>query len=507
MIMKLVKYITIFSLLVTLTNCTNLEEEPVGVLAPEAVFATPDDVETVLYSAYGLLSGEGIYGRKYTIGLILRSDMAQLIGSSASRRVEFDDFGITSENGLISEFWPRFYRVISIANAALDGVKRIDIEPERALRLEAEARFLRAFSYYHLVQGFGDIPYVGEFITDPESVATIELTLAATVYENIIADLEFAKENLPSNWDVERRSRATNVAAAAYLASVYLTQGNFAQAKSEAEAIIANKTAYGVDLAPNYADLFDATDPGAQDNLAESIFYIDYKSGVFVGDQVNIDYIYTHMQPTDVGGGFGNVFTNNAVVASFDPNDARTDVNVADTLYVQGATAFVRPTPGVTYDTTLVRTGSGQTTAPVIVKYWLRNGGANDQGWDSDMNMHLMRYAEVLLIAAEANVELGNLAPAAQQINELRVRTGLGELAASGVNVGDQAAMRAAVREERRVELAFEFKRWYDVKRWQNIETVYGPTGTEPKTPVPGPQNYLFPRPQRDIDINPNLGN
>lgn len=504
--MNICKYITAFALLLTLSQCTDLEEEPVGLLAPEAVFNTPQDVETVLISGYGILSSEAAYGRKYTIGLVLRSDMAQLIGSSAARRVEFDDFAISSTNGLVESFWPQFYRVISVANAALQGVDRIDATPEQADQLRAEARFLRAFSYYHLVRGFGDLPYIDRFVTDPESVASVELTPAQQIYEGVIADLEFAKEHLPNAWDQAGRSRATNVAAAAYLASVHLTRGNYELARAEAEAIIAQKGDYGVDLAPTYADLFDAT---VQDNLTEPIFYIDYKSGVirFDSDQENVDFIYTHMQPTDVGGGFGNVFTNNAVVASFDPNDARTDVNVADTLYVQGATADVRPVPGVSYDTTLVRTGSGQTTAPVIVKYWLRNGASNDQGWDSDMNMHLMRYAEVLLIAAEANVELGNLAAAAAQINELRERTGLGDLATAGVAVGDQAAMRAAVREERRVELAFEFKRWYDIKRWQIIDEAYGPGGTEPKTPVPGPESYLFPRPQRDVDINPNLGN
>jgi len=490
------------------TQCTDLQEEPIGLLAPGTVYKTASDVQSVLFSGYGLLSSERCYGRKYTIGLILRSDMAQLIGSSAARRVEFDNFNINPDNALIQTFWPKFYEVISVANSALDGLTKIEATQEEIIRLEAEARFLRAFSYYHLVRGFGDLPYIDRFITDPDATASLELTPAAEIYEAIKEDFQFAKENLPPNWDVQRRSRATNVAAAAYLASVHLTLEEFELAKVEAESIISQKATYETDLSPSYAQLFDATDPAVQDNLPEALFFIDYKSGVtrFDLDQSNVDFIFTHMQPVEVGGGFGNVFTNNAVVASFDPNDARTNANVADTLYVSGVNTFLSQDADLSRDT-LIRTGSAQSSAPVILKYWFRNGNSNDQGWNSDMNIHLMRYAEVLLIAAEAAVETGDLSTAETYLNELRVRTNLGTLADAGINVGDQQQMRATVREERRVELAFEFKRWYDVKRWQNIGEVYGPSGTEPKDNVPGPSNYLFPRPENDIIINPNLQN
>lgn len=507
--MKFSKYIAL-SFCLALCQCTDLEEEPVGIFAPEAVYNNPDDVETVLFSAYGLLSTERVFGRKYTVGLLLRSDMAQLLGSTISRRIEFDDFlAISPNNGLIEDYWSRFYRVISVANSAIEGVAQIEAPQARKDELLAEAYFLRAFTYYHLVRNFGELPYLDRFVTDPEAVASVELTSEADIYDNIIDDLLFAKEHLPNDWEGAGRSRATNVAASAYLASVYLTLERYQDAQQEAEEIIANQDSYGVSLAPTYAELFNADDPVAQDNLDESIFYVDFKSGVFRfdSDQENVDFIYTLMQPLEIGGAFAAVFTNNAVVESFDPADPRTDVNVADTLYVKDdLTTFVNPVPGETYDTTLIRTGTGQSSAPVIVKYWLRNGASNDQGWASDQNMHLMRYAEVLLIAAEANVELGNLDQAAAQINQIRNRVGIPDLAAAGVNTADQAALRAALREERRVELAFEFKRWYDIKRWQIIEQAYGPEGTEPKDPVPGPEEYTFPRPQRDIDINPNLG-
>src|SRR5690606_28662376 len=114
-----------------------------------------------------------------------------------AERQQVNDFNMDADNGMVRVFWPTVYQTISAANAAISGAETLGLPESEINPLIAEARFIRAFCYYHLVRTFGDIPYIDFFINDPATVRDISKTPASEVYSGIIADFEFAKEWLP----------------------------------------------------------------------------------------------------------------------------------------------------------------------------------------------------------------------------------------------------------------------------------------------------------------------
>lgn len=173
---------------------------------------------------------------------------------------------------MVGSFWPYWYQVISAANAGISGTESLELEEEVRNRLVAEARFVRAFSYFHLVRVFGDIPYIDYFINDPEAVKDISKTSAADVYQGFLADLEYAKQWLPDN-QPNIRSRPTKGTAASYLASTHPTLGDYPKVYEEAKWVIDNKERFGYALEADYQNLFRAE---MADNLQEHIFAQDF---------------------------------------------------------------------------------------------------------------------------------------------------------------------------------------------------------------------------------------
>ena len=199
--MKTYKYL--FLLIgVSIMGCSDLEEEAVGVLAPEGFFQTTRDIQTAVNSTYGHMTHEDFWGRKMSLTIMLRSDMVDIGDpTTSSRRIEHNDFNVPDDNGMISGYWNRLYQIIAAANNAIDRAQSVDVADEIKNPITAEAYFARAFIYFHLVRQFGDIPYLDELVedvADVEAASTISKTSAADVYTNIIADLEFAKTWLPN---------------------------------------------------------------------------------------------------------------------------------------------------------------------------------------------------------------------------------------------------------------------------------------------------------------------
>lgn len=192
--------LSVFALL--LGSCTDLEENPVGILAPEGFFRTERDVQTVIYGAYGKIAADDYWGRELAAAILLRSDMVD-IGNrgTVAARIQINDFNCDGFNAMITRFWPASYAIVGAANTAIEGAGFLEDSPGKNA-LIAEARFIRAFAYFNLVRLFGAIPYIDVAIKDPESVKTISKTQQSEVYNNIIADLEFAKENLPDRKSV-----------------------------------------------------------------------------------------------------------------------------------------------------------------------------------------------------------------------------------------------------------------------------------------------------------------
>ena len=197
-------------------------------LSPDGFYKSKRDVESAIFGAYSSLASEPLFGRQFLSAIMLRSDMVDIgnRGTSAER-IQVNDFTMEASNGMVARFWPIWFQVISAANSAEAGAKSLGLPEAEINPLIAEAKFVRAFSYYHLVRNFGNLPYIDSFVSDPESVKTIGKTSEDEIYKKLIVDLEYAKQWLPDKQASDVRSRPSKGAAAAYLASIYLTQGNY----------------------------------------------------------------------------------------------------------------------------------------------------------------------------------------------------------------------------------------------------------------------------------------
>jgi starch-binding outer membrane protein, SusD/RagB family len=481
----------------SLSACADLEEKPIGLLAPEALFKTSRDVEIAIFGAYGWIASERLYGRQFVSALMLRSDMVDIgdRGTPAERQ-QVNDFNMDANNGMVRAFWPYWYQTISAANAAISGAESLELPSDEINHLIAEARFIRAFSYYHLVRVFGEVPYIDYFIKDPQAVADISKTSVAEIYEGIIGDLQFAKEWLPDVQPGNVRSRPTKGTAASYLSSVYLTLGNFQNSYTEAKWVIDNRARFGYVLEPDFQELFVALN-GDND---EHIFTIDFLGQQNGGGGANDDL----MPPmTGVRGadhqGWSVLVPSMQVFNTWDDRDYRKKVSFDETIAVKGVIV-----PYTQFD---------NTQRPHIAKYSRFPGNASGDGRYSDHNYSAFRYAEVLLIAAEASAEVSGVnAEAAGYVNEVRARArnwaGVPATFPEDVPTGlSKEQFINLVLEERRLELAFEYKRWYDIKRRGLGEMAFkGPEALEPRPNFDVSRDYLMPLPSTELDVNPNLG-
>lgn len=490
---KFISFSIVFAVL-GIFSCTDLDEDPLSQLSPDGFITTPKDVETIIFGAYGRMANNNYWGRRLSTTIMLRSDMID-IGNlgTPSRRVQVNDFTMDPANGMIDRFWPVSFELVSAANTAIAGAESL-AGIDEALRNEliGEARFVRAFAYFMLIRCFGDVPYIGEAVADPLSLVELPKTPASEIYANIIADLEFGKANLPMTQNA--RSRASRGSAVAMLADVHLTLENWTEAYNNAKWVIDNAAALDYGLEPDYQDLFDAT---KQDATKEHIFAIDFKGLVRDTDGDDLYGPMTGIRGADMEG-WGVMVPSLEVYESFDVDDYRTSVAFFADALVDGVLTNFIDFP--------------MEQRPHIAKFRRFPGEAQSSGRQSDNNYAMYRYAEVLLIAAEAGNEVtGPSGELEGYVNLIRERArnadGSGPNAApADVAPGlSQAEFRDMVLEERRIELSFESKRWFDIQRRRlGNEVFFGPNSLEPQANF-NDNFYLFPIPQVVLDVSPSL--
>ncbi|MFK5972101.1 MAG: RagB/SusD family nutrient uptake outer membrane protein [Flavobacteriaceae bacterium] len=484
-------------------SCTNLDEDPISVLSPEGFFSNANDVEAVISGAYSKLTGERAWSGELVQGLMVMSDMAAPgFPGVVPANIEIDGFTNLGPNNLFSfRTWNRCYEVITPANTAIQAARQIEASESIKLTLEAEARAIRAFAYFALVRSFGDAPYFEDPITDPKVAADIKKTPEAEIYAKIIEDLDFAlvEGRLPDSYG-GARNRITRGAAATILADVHLTRENWQAAYDNAKWVIDNRGTFNYGLEADYQDLYDVS---KQDNTIEHIFNLDLVAEVrFRGTNSDNLSPLTGVRgaPGDTGG-WSVVVPSMAVYDDWDDNDYRKSV-AFDTFYIdQNENKIDFP------DFPLSK-------RPHIAKYNRLIGFAQSgRGRNSNYNYPLYRYAEVLLLAAEALNELvGPNNETRGYVNEIRARARNGAIGGVPVTFPEdvplglsQDEFRDLVLEERRLELSFEFKRWYDIKRKRLGNTVFGSNSMEPHSGFNESIHYLLPIPQREIDVNPNI--
>lgn len=494
--MKNIKILTLIFLALGIFACTDLAEDPVGVLAPDGFFKTENDVEAALYGAYGHMASESYWGRKLSVTIMLRSDMVD-IGNpgTPARRIEMNTFSDDAFSGMVSSFWPRAYECISAANTAIYGAEIIDgVSEEERNALIADGKFARSSVYFNLVRLFGDIPYITEAVSDPEALKEISKTSAADIYAGIIEDLEYGKQYLPMTQ--ASRSRPSAGAAATMLADVYLTLGNYTEAYANAKWVIDHAAELDYALEPDYQVLFDGAQ---QDGQKEHIFVLDFLGLQSGGSSEGDDLLgpLTGIRNADMLG-WGVAVPSMAVYNSFDDRDYRKTVSF-DAEALHGG--VMKPYTEYAFE-----------KRPHIAKYTRFPGNASAEKRYTDFNYAFYRYADVLLMAAEAGNELtGPNAELEGYVNQIRERArnaaGTMNSYPEDVQTGlSKDAFRNMVLEERRIELCFEMKRWWDIKRRNLGDEVFkGANSLEPQSNFNTSKSYLMALPQDELDRNPNL--
>jgi hypothetical protein len=460
----------------TLPSCEKfLSVDPPYAQDAENFFQTPEDYERALVGAYDLLQSSFI---SLWIGEIA-SDNAIAGGESVNDSKGLHDIDNMTHGGVNAELRSVFrwnYTGITRANYILEHKDNIDF-PGKA-HILAEAKFLRAYYYFELVKFFGDVPLIVDKRIGIEEARNIPRSPKAEVYAQIEADLLDAAAVL--NATAAQKGRATKGAAKALLGKVYLYQNKFTEAQAILEEIIASGQ---YSLYQDYSQLFSV----AAEGNPETIFDIEY-TGLEGGSYgclvclegnaaVGFQGIRQYTGPVYGDGNSYNLPTPE-LYAVFSPIDPRRAATVLD------IEAFIAAQPNPASISYAI--GAGGHTGYYNNKYIKRQGeiGLPDNDLTSPVNYRVLRYADVLLMAAEANYQIGNASRATQLVNMIRQRAGI---PGASVNSIEKVYL------ERRLELSGEGHRFFDLIR----------TGQAAQY-IPGfvvGKHELFPIPQVEIDL------
>lgn len=392
----------------------------------------------------------------------------------------YDNFSFTTSADGLDRWWATLYEGIKRANVVIEKVPAIEMDNDLKNRYVAEARFLRGLFYFDLVRAWGEVPKV------TSSAPPLKLEKAGTdeIYELILSDFIFAKDILPlkSQYNKEDMGRATKGAAEAYLAKAYLFQNDFINAEKYALNVISSME-YG--LESNFSDANGL----AGENGMESIFEVGALS--LQGDPGN-QYANTQGVRGNPNRGWGFNRPSIDLRDSFEPGDPRMDQTIiflGDTL--DGIEILG---DGTTPDEIRNESDEIIEIESYNQKVWIP-GTTTVTQWGH--NRRLMRYADVLLIAAEALNENEKPDQALIYLELVRDRARAGnDSVLPEITETDKSALRDIIIEERRHELALEQHRFWDLVRTGKAETVLGPLGY-----VSGRHQY-FPIPQSEIDIS-----
>ena len=471
---NLLYFLSFFSLGLGLTSCDSfLDKEPLSQIIDEsadtASVYTAADAETGIAAVYsGMKTSQSeLFFLDHYVNGDAQSDNSYA-GADNPDNFQIDDYKISSTNRNISRDWKYFYGLIGTCNGVIERTpKAVGLDAGRRDEIIGEASFMRGFLYFGMVQLWGGVPIVtkpvpeitSDNFAEVYSILYPDSKTQDEVYTQIINDLTTAVNQAPTAYG-PTKMRGTKAAAHAILAKVYATRQpvDWNKVSEHADAVIAS----GFSLLPSYEQLWD----GMHENSAESIFELDciggatgsnWGSSMFVGKDWKKFNTPTH-DLVDLFDAEQDMVRKNSSIL-FQKITSWTDVNWDISNY------------------------------PFCYKMRNTNG---------TQNQILLRLADILLLKAEALTELGQLdavSGAQYYVNLVRSRA---KLAPTTATTAD--ALRTAIAKERRLELAFEGHRWYDLKRTgKAIETMtaLGYTLNENK--------LLFPIPQGERDKNINL--
>jgi hypothetical protein len=381
------------------------------------------------------------------------------------------DFAIPTANGVtandnVLQQYRQDYLIIARTNQILDVIDGVDFDGDSKKNLKGQALFLRAYAYFELVRYFGKVPLHLKPVTKREEAA-LPLATTEQLYAQIEKDaIEASTSLLPKS--KQEAGRATSGAAKTLLANLYIVQKKWKEAETLLKDVVTND---GYALIPDYNNVF-STSTGNKNNQ-ESVFEIQFMEGS-EGYAGNFFYQFlprpmrsTELlpltgtsNPQDLSEEGNNIPTPD-IIAAYETGDKRKDASVG---YV-----------------TLSQAKRLNKVFPYIKKY----AKTHSLHLNTGTNWPVYRYSEVLLFLAESLNEQNNVTQAAVYLNQVRKRAGLADTKAAST-----ADMREAIFKERRVELAFENKRWFDLVRTGRVKEIIGAHGAKVKAK---PVDYYFP--------------
>jgi len=443
-----------------------IESSPISTVSIDAVYKTDKDFQDAVVGVYSVLRNQ--YQDFWIFGDLRADDSWHALGNDALL-ISVNTFSLNSGANLMINSWRNYYAVINRANQILSKIAEADpaIVTNKDKHI-AEAKFLRAFAYFDLVRIWGDVPLNTEPISIEEGYKKGREKVATIYNDLIIPDLLDAESKLPVKYTGVNVGRATKGAASAMLGRVYLTIKDFAKAEAKLQQV----TTMGYALLANYNDLFNYSN---DEHHSEYIFDIEYQDGgLGLGSGYSNKFLPKSAGSAadlfyGVKGGAGEQNTPTVeFFNAFDPADKRRDVTVAKGYYDQNNVfqGFIQ-------------------IATFTKKYLAVTPAIND----SKVNWKVIRYADVLLMYAEALNENGKTPLAIPYINQIRKRAGLSEYTTL-----TQADARIKIASERRFELGMEGVRWFDLVRTGKAMEVMASFGIKPHMEV-------FPLPLIEIQI------
>jgi hypothetical protein len=452
------KYILYALLILVSSSCTKefTELSPISERNIKSAYKTEADFAVAVNGLYDALQLNGTYGKTYLLLNEMRSDNTSNGGGCngiAQSLCDVELFKeITTANEL-SNAWSDSYRGIARCNIFLDKLDGSSVPDALKKRYRGEALYIRSLLYYNLAIIFGNIPLQ---LVDAASPADVDLKQypANDVYNQIITDLIAAEPLLPASYAAADLGRVTKGAVNTLLGKVYLTKGDKPAAVTALNKVVDSKI---YSLVSDYARLWGA----ANENGPESIFEIQYKTGGQGEGSGYLEYFASIIgRAAGVGGGNTPMTITPDLLSAYQAGDQR----YAKSIYKNNRL------PDTTYS---IKYLSAQTTA-----------------FDGDNNWYVSRYADVLLMLAEA---LGETTQAYVYINQVRARAGLPAIAAT-----NPSTFAKQLLDERRIEFAFENQRWQDLLRFGVAKSTMAKQLAVTQDEI----RLLFAIPQKEIDVS-----
>ena len=470
--MKQIKFLTLLILTIVISSCedTFLSPDLVSAENGASYYANDQEIETAIINIYDGIQGVnqldvttsglnyGVQNEYYITEM--RSDNTRT-KSSEGEAAQFESFTVESTNGIVLNYYSSFYNVIFRANTALENLGAASDAAKP--KFEAEAKFLRAYSYFNLVRLFGDVPLVDKVIIPSEKEIAYTRVATSIIYDFIISDLQTAIDGLDDSF----KDRASKAAAQTLLAKVYLTTGNYGGAKTLLEDVMSPTR--GFSLQNNFVDVF------YNELNSEVIFAIGYESS----DQYNSQNFSAEWLNA-VGRTSGVNYVTNEAIAALDAmggNRAMYSYRVDPAQPTQNQ--VVKYLPNGDDDLGIPVTSPDPTSAGndwIVLRY-------------ADV---LLMYVEAVMSGADATLDAGAIAA----FQEVRNRAGLTDAVTS--------ITKQELLDERRVELAFENHRLFDLIRFGEAETVLASFAADNGYTF-SPTDLLLPIPQAEIGLSNGL--